>query len=406
MGISPHGEQLQIRLESKMRFDYYMPTRLLFGAGKLKELHKHDLPGKKALIVMTGGKSLRANGSLQTLENELAAAGVDYSVFDKVTPNPTKSVVMDGAKKAQEEACDFVIGFGGGSSIDAGKAIAVMANNPGDYWDYITGGTGKEQPVPNDPLPIVAITTTAGTGTEADPWTVVTKEETNEKIGFGYDKTFPVLSVVDPELMLTVPPALTAYQGFDALFHSTEGYLNILAYPVSDAFSLRAIELIGKSLARAVKDGNDLEARTDVALANTLSGMVESTSGCISEHSLAHAMGALRPSFPHGAALIAISKAYYETFVEKGCCDERMIDMARKLGKPDATEPMDFVDALVELQAACGVDALRMSDYGVAYDELPQYVENAFDNMGGLFGLDPCKLSREDCLRIFQRSYR
>ncbi|MEN6340505.1 MAG: iron-containing alcohol dehydrogenase [Clostridiaceae bacterium] len=389
-----------------MKFDYYMPTRLLFGAGKLKELHKHPLPGKKALIVMTGGKSLRANGYLAALENELALAGAEFVIYDKITPNPTKSEVMAGAALAREHGCDFVIGFGGGSSIDAGKAIAVMAANPGDYWDYIQGGTGKGKPVPNDPLPIVAITTTAGTGTEADPWTVVTKEDTNEKIGFGYDKTFPVLSIVDPELMLTVPPALTAYQGFDALFHSTEGYLNTTAYPVSDAFALRAISLVGKSLARAVSHGSDLEARTDVALANTLSGLVESTSGCISEHSLAHAMGALNPETPHGAALISISAAYYTFFAKSGACDERMIDMARALGKADANSPMDFVTALVELQKACGVDALKMSDYGVRYDDLQKYVDNAFDTMGGLFQFDPCQLGRTDVLAIYQASYR
>ncbi|HQQ41264.1 MAG TPA: iron-containing alcohol dehydrogenase, partial [Clostridia bacterium] len=322
------------------------------------------------------------------------------------TPNPTKSEVMAGAALAREHGCDFVIGFGGGSSIDAGKAIAVMATNPGDYWDYISGGTGKGKPVPNDPLPIIAITTTAGTGTEADPWTVVTKEDTNEKIGFGYDKTFPVLSIVDPELMLTVPPALTAYQGFDALFHSTEGYLNNIAYPISDAFALRAISLVGKSLARAVNNGSDLEARTDVALANTLSGLVESTSGCISEHSLAHAMGALNPEIPHGAALISISAAYYTHFANSGKCDARLIDMARALGKADAKTPMDFVAALVELQKACGVDAIKMSDYGIRYEDLPKYVENAFDTMGGLFQFDPSALSRADVLAIFQASYR
>lgn len=389
-----------------MKFDYYMPTRLLFGAGKLKELHKHPLPGKKALIVMTGGKSLRANGYLAALENELALASAEFVIYDKITPNPTKSEVMAGAALAREHGCDFVIGFGGGSSIDAGKAIAVMATNPGDYWDYISGGTGKGKPVPNDPLPVIAITTTAGTGTEADPWTVVTKEDTNEKIGFGYDKTFPVLSIVDPELMLTVPPALTAYQGFDALFHSTEGYLNTTAYPVSDAFALRAISLVGKSLARAVSHGSDLEARTDVALANTLSGLVESTSGCISEHSLAHAMGALNPEIPHGAALISISAAYYTHFANSGKCDARMIDMARALGKLDASSPMDFVAALVELQKACGVDAIKMSDYGIRYEDLPNYVENAFETMGGLFQFDPTALSRADVLAIFQASYR
>ena len=389
-----------------MKFDYYMPTRLLFGAGKLKELHKHPLPGKKALIVMTGGKSLRANGYLAALENELALAGAERVIYDKITPNPTKSEVMAGAAIARENGCDFVIGFGGGSSIDAGKAIAVMATNPGDYWDYISGGTGKGKPVPNDPLPIIAITTTAGTGTEADPWTVVTKEDTNEKIGFGYDKTFPVLSIVDPELMLTVPPALTAYQGFDALFHSTEGYLNNIAYPISDAFALRAISLVGKSLARAVNNGSDLEARTDVALANTLSGLVESTSGCISEHSLAHAMGALNPEIPHGAALISISAAYYTHFANTGKCDARLIDMARALSKADAKAPMDFVAVLVELQKACGVDAIKMSDYGIRYEDLPKYVENAFDTMGGLFQFDPSALSRADVLAIFQASYR
>lgn len=389
-----------------MKFDYYMPTRLLFGAGKLKELHKHPLPGKKALVVMTGGKSLRANGYLAALENELALAGAERIIYDKITPNPTKSEVMAGAALAREHGCDFVIGFGGGSSIDAGKAIAVMATNPGDYWDYISGGTGKGKPVPNDPLPVIAITTTAGTGTEADPWTVVTKEDTNEKIGFGYDKTFPVLSIVDPELMLTVPPALTAYQGFDALFHSTEGYLNNIAYPISDAFALRAIALVGKSLARAVSHGSDLEARTDVALANTLSGLVESTSGCISEHSLAHALSALHPDFAHGAALISISAAYYTHFAKSGKCDARLIDMARALGKADAKTPMDFVAALVELQKACGVDALKMSDYGVRYDDLQKYVDNAFDTMGGLFQFDPSALSRADVLAIFQASYR
>lgn len=130
-----------------------------------------------------------------------------------------------------------------------------MATNRGDYWDYVYNGSGKGKKVENDPLPIVAITTTAGTGTESDPCTVITQEETDEKTGFTYEKLFPVLSVVDPELMTTVPPHLTAYQGFDALFHSTEGYINILANPMSDIFALKAIELISRSLKNAVIDG-------------------------------------------------------------------------------------------------------------------------------------------------------
>ena len=389
-----------------MKFNYYIPTRILFGAGKLGELHTCKLPGKRALIVTSSGTSMKKYGYLARVCSELELAGVSHVLFDKILPNPIKDHVMQGAALAKSEGVDFVVGLGGGSSIDAAKAIAVMATNEGDYWDYVSGGSGKGLPVPNDPLPVVAITTTAGTGTEADPWTVTTKSETNEKIGFGYDKTYPVLSIVDPELMRTVPKMLTAYQGFDALFHSTEGYLNKTAYVVSDIYALKAIELIGKSLAAAVQNGDDLQAREDVALANTLAGMVESTSGCTSEHSLAHAISGFHPEFEHGAALISISVAYYTYFARSGQCDQRMIDMAKALGKKDACCAMDFVTALEELQKACGVANIKMSDYGMKYEELKKYADNARATMGGLFEVDPVAVSDEAALTMLQDSYR
>ncbi len=388
------------------QFNYFIPTRVLFGAGKLNVLHKQQLPGKRALIVTTGGTSVVKYGYLDRLKEQLDLAGVSYVLFNKILPNPIKEHVMEGAEVCKQNQLDFVIGLGGGSSIDAAKAISVMAANTGDYWDYVGGGSGKGLPVPNDPLPVVAITTTAGTGTEVDPWTVTTKTDTNEKIGFGYDKTFPVLAVVDPELMLSVPPYLTACQGFDALFHSTEGYLNTTSYVMSDLYALKSIELLGKSLAKAVSDGNDIQAREDVALGNSLAGMVESTSGCISEHSLEHALSAYHPNLEHGAGLIAISKEYYTFFAQTGQCEQRMIDMAKALGKKDATSSMDFVDALVELQKACGVDDIKLSEYGVTEDEFPKCVQNARETMGGLFDVDPVALSDEDALSIYQKSFR
>lgn len=389
-----------------MNFNYFIPTRILFGRGQLNHLGDQTLPGKKALVVISSGKSIRANGYLDRTLEQLHRAGVETVVFDKILPNPVLRHVMEGAQVARDNHCDFVVGLGGGSSIDAAKAIAVMATNDGDYWDYIFGGSGKGQPVKNDPLPIVAITTTAGTGTEADPWTVTTKEETNEKIGFGYDKTFPVLSIVDPELMTTVPPHLTAYQGFDALFHSTEGYINTTHYVMSDLYSLEAIRLIGKSLAKAVANGNDMDAREDVALANTLAGMVESTSGCTSEHSMEHAMSAFHPNLPHGAGLIMLSRAYYTHLAQTHACDDRMIAMAKALGKTDATTAMDFVDALVALQKACGVDQLKMSDYGITEEELERIATNARETMGGLFSVDPIEINHDDTLKILKASFR
>ena len=393
-------------MEARMQFTYHIPTRIVFGNGSLDRLHQEQLPGRRALIVISAGRSTRDNGYLAQLEAQLQKAGVSFVLFDKILPNPIKDHVMQGAKLCRDEKCDFVIGLGGGSTIDSAKGIAIMATNTGDLWDYVGGGSGAAEPIPIWPLPIVAITTTAGTGTEADPWLVISKEETNEKIGMGYEGTFPMLSIVDPLLTVSVPPSLTAYQGFDALFHSTEGYINTTANTLSDMYSLEAIRLIGKSLALAVADGKNLQAREDVSLANTLAGMVESTSGCISEHSLEHAMSAYYPALPHGAGLLMISEAYYTHIAKSKVCDERMIAMARALGKADASEAMDFVTALLSLQKACGVVQLKMSDYGITEEDLPRLVQNARANMAGLFLVDPVELSDKDCLAIYKNSYR
>lgn len=385
-----------------MNFNYYIPTKILFGKGALENLHQEKLPGKKALIVISSGNSMRKYGYLDRLLVQLEKAGVSHAVFDKILPNPVKRHVDEGAAMARAEGCDFIIGLGGGSSIDAAKAIAIMATNEGDYWRFVK----KECLPPVCPLPIVAVTTTAGTGTEADPWTVTTNEETVEKLGFGYDETFPTLSVVDPSLMMTVPPMLTAYQGFDALFHSTEGYINNTNNPISDMYALTAIKMLGRSLVTAVNHGDDEDARAEVALANTIAGMVESTSGCISEHAMEHAMSAHHPELAHGAGLIMLSAAYYAHFAYIGACDDRLIDMARALGKTDARDPMDFVIALRGLQEACHVNEIKMSDYGIQADELPVYTKEALEKMPGMFEVDPVMLSPEDVLSIYKKSYR
>ena len=387
-------------------FQFYMPTRILFGSGELNNLHKQALPGTKALLVISNGKSTKANGYLARTEKQLNMAGASSVLFDKVEANPLKSTVMAGAAMAKENECDFVIALGGGSCIDASKAIAFMATNPGDYWDYIHGGTGKGKPVQNKPLPIVAITTTAGTGSEADPWGVVTNDETQEKIGFGYDDTFPVISIVDPELMTTVPPAFTAYQGFDAFFHSAEGYISNGVHPASDMFAINAIENVSRNLAKAVKDGNDIEARAKVALGNTLSGVVESIGAVTSQHSLEHAMSAFHQELPHGAGLIMLSKAFFSHFINKHVCDERFISMAKAMGMEDAKEPMDFITMLVKLQKDCGVDELKMSDYGIKPDEFEALAKNAKETMPGLFLCDRVELSLEDCVNIYKESYK
>ena len=390
-------------MTSNSIFSMHIPTRILFGCGEIKKLATEKMPGKKALIVISAGTSMRKYGYLGNVERYLKENGVESVVFDKVLPNPIKQHVMEAAQLCRDEKCDMVVGLGGGSSIDSAKAIAVMACNEGDYWDYITSGSGKGKPV-TCALPIIAIPTTAGTGTEADPWTVVTNEELQEKIGYGCDLTYPTLSIIDPELMVSIPPHLTAYQGFDAFFHASEGFIANCATPISDLFALEAIRLLYKYLPVAVKDGRNLKARAKVAWASTLAGMVESTSSCISEHSLEHAMSAYYPQLPHGAGLIALSEAYFETF--RNDCMKRYMKMADVMLGIKSNRPSDFIDALVRMQKECGVYGIKLSEWGLKEEDLPKMVQNARHTMGGLFTLDPRPLTDEEVLGIYQKSYK
>lgn len=387
-----------------MSFNFFVPANIFFGNGELNNLHQHKLPGKKALLVISNGKSAKANGYLAKTEEQLQKANVEFVLFDRVEANPLKSTVMEGAAKARANNCDMVVALGGGSVMDASKAIAAMATNDGDLWDYVAFGTGKGQELKNKALPLVAVTTTAGTGSEADSGAVITNPETNEKTAFFGE--FPVLSIVDPELMASVPPKMTAYQGFDALFHSVEAYISNGANLMSDMLALTVIENISRYLPRAVKNGNDTEARERVAFGNTMSGLVMCVGRCCSEHSLEHSLSAYHQELPHGAGLIMISKAYFTHLINCHTCDERFIKMAQVMGMENAKKAADFIVMLDKLQQDCGVADLKMSDYGINPDEFAKMAQNAKDCMGFLFACDRCELSLQDCVQIYQESYK
>lgn len=389
-----------------MNFDFNNPTRILFGSGKLNELDNQPMPGKKALLLMSGGKSAKVSGAYDRTLEQLHKAGVEVAEFAKVMENPVKEMVMEGAAFAKENGCDFIVALGGGAVLDSAVAVAAMATNPGDLWDYVNGGTGKGQPLVNPGLPIVSITLTAGTGSEVNCWGVISNLETKEKIGFGYPELTPVLAVVDPELMKTVPAKYTAYQGFDALFHNTEVMMSNGVNILSETIALSAIENIAKYLPRAVKDGNDLEAREHIAYGSTMAGISMQLTSTTAQHSMEHAMSAYHHNLPHGAGLIMISVEFARYFIERHACDEQFIKMARVMGIPDADKPEDFITALVQLQKDCGVDDLKMSDYGITADEFMTLAVNARETMGGLFLANPCPMSDEECAGIFEKAYR
>ena len=393
-------------MDTRMNFSFYNPTRILFGAGELNNLYKQTMPGKKALLLISNGKSTKVNGSLDRTIEQLEKAGIEYAIFDKIMENPYRSVVMEGAAFAKENTCDFILALGGGAVLDASVAIAAMATNPGDLWDYVFGGTGKAMPLKNPGLPIVTIATTSGTGSEINCWGVISNPDTNEKIGFGAPELTPVLAIVDPELMRTVPAKYTAYQGFDALFHNTEVMISNGVNILSEAIALSAIENITKYLPRAVRDGNDMEARERVAYGSTMAGITMQLTSTTAEHSMEHSMSAYHHNLPHGAGLIMISKAFYEFFIERHACDEQFIKMAKAMGIENAEKPEDFITALVKLQEDCGVADLKMSDYGFKKEESMTLARGARSMQGGLFLANPCEMTDEDCAGIFDKSYR
>ena len=389
-----------------MNFVFDNPTKLLFGTGKLSELHNEVLPGKKALLLTSAGKSYITNGSFDKTVEQLKLAGVEYVHLANVVENPLKENCEEAGKFAKENDCDFIVALGGGAVLDSSVPVSIMATNDGDLWDYVFGGTGKGKIAPNKPLPIVTIATSSGTGSEMNEWGVICKEDTDEKIGMGDRRCKPVIAVVDPTYMTTVPAKYTAFQGFDALFHNTEVMMSTSLNVMSEAIALSAIENIYKYLPKAVANGNDLEAREHIAYASTMAGITMQLTSTTAQHSMEHAMSAYHRNLQHGAGLIIISKEFAQFYVDKHACDERFIKMARVMGYPQSNNPQDFVTALVELQKACGVADLKMSDYGFEKSECMTLAKAARNLQGGLYAANPCETSDEDIAGIFERSYR
>lgn len=383
------------------QFEFYMPTKVLFGAGQLNNLHAEKMPGKKALIVTSNGSSTKKFGYLKRVEDELDKAKVEHILFDEVRANPTDKNVMDGAKKIRENNCDFVVALGGGSVMDAAKCIALMAVNDGDIWEYVSTIGGNRKNFEKNAIPLIAITTSAGTGSEVDAFSVISNDATQEKSGIL--STFPVLSIVDSDLMMSVPKKLTAYQGMDAFFHAAESVICKNEHPMGEMFALKAIELVAKYLPIAYKNGEDKEARAYMALANSLAGFYML---CTSQHRMEHVIGGYHSNLEHGAGLIMLSHAYFDFFAEKKAAEVQMIKMAKAMGIENPTSGKDFIKALDKLISEVGCENLKMSDYGITKEELKKYPQRIHEVHGGDINADPVKLSDEDYLKIFEAAYK
>ncbi len=273
---------------------FYVPSANLIGAGVVNEIGSYikELGYRKALLVTD---SFLASGPLLAkVTKPLDDAGISYVLFKDVEPNPTCKNVMDGLAVLKEDACDFIISFGGGSPQDAASCISVIATNGGKPQDYEGLHKSKEKG-----LPVVAINTTAGTSAEITINYVITDEDRKVKMVMVDKNSLAAISVNDPELMYDKPKALTAATGMDALTHAIESLVTPGAYPITEKLSMGAIELIRENLPKVVENGHDAESRANMVNAIFLGGMAFNNAGLGYVHSMAHQLGAVY-NLPHG----------------------------------------------------------------------------------------------------------
>ncbi|PRX27420.1 alcohol dehydrogenase [Orenia metallireducens] len=361
-------------------FEYYSPTKVAFGPGKLGEIGQLiGEYGNKALVVTDS--NIEKVGILAMLEEYLDEAEIDYDVFAEVEEDPSAELVERGAKFAEDNDSEFIIGVGGGSSIDAAKAIAVARTHPAKIRDYLVGAKIGAEGITSDVLPIVTIPTTSGTGSEVTPVAVISdKEEESKRVLFS-PYLFPQVAIVDPELTFTLPKEMTVYTAIDALCQAMEAYLSPEGNIISDLLSLESIELIRAAIYDAVNDEGNLQARTKLALGATLSGMVISQAGVGAAHALAMVLGG-RYKLPHGLG-IAMVLPYVVEYNAKDF-QEAYLDIAEAFGiKVNELTEQEAITALVEdlkeLNQRLGVKA-KLRDFGVAEDLLLELGQAACDH--------------------------
>jgi alcohol dehydrogenase class IV len=288
-------------------FNYFQPTEIIFGSGRVKELG--DIAkrfGKKCLLVTTPSIPVLET-QYKMVKKILTDAGLDVAHFDQVQPNPTTDTITAGAEFAVKHGAEVVVGLGGGSSMDSAKAIAVEATHEGTSWDYLF--YRDTQPTEKT-LPIISISTTSGTGSQVTQVAVVTNTEKRDKSAIYHSNVYPKVSIVDPELMLTVPEHITASTGWDAFCHSFESMLNPNASVYIDVLAEKAICLIAETLPDLLINLDDLAAREKMAVADTFAGLCIANAGVTLPHGVGMAISGMYPHVMHGESLAIIYPAF------------------------------------------------------------------------------------------------
>jgi len=380
--------------------EFCTPGKIIFGPGGLSQVGAEAKRlGNKVLVVL-GRSAMRKSGALNRLTRLLKENNLEYIVYENIPSDPTVETVDNGANFARKEGCNLVIALGGGSVLDTGKAISAMVTNEGSVADY-QEIEGKGRKFKTKPIPFIAIPTTSGTGSEATKNAVITNTKLGLKKSIRDPWLIPEIALVDPELTLSLPPYVTAICGGDALTQCVESYLGKKSQEITDALALHAIGLIGKSLVKTVKDGKNLEARKNMAMAALLSGLCLSNSGLGAAHALSHPLGVYY-KIPHGlscAVLLPYVMEYNLPVVTK-----RLTKIAQSLGEDisilsETENAQRAVDKVKDLLTQAGIKS-NLSEWEIKKDNFSQLVKGS---KGGSLNNNPRDVSDEDLIELLYK---
>lgn len=380
-----------------MRFEFATDNRIIFGPGTLKEVAPLAAAmGQRAFVVADHSVE-----SSKILLNQLKEQGISTNAFS-VSKEPTTNLVVGGVKQARAAQCDMVIGIGGGSVVDTGKAIAALLTNPGDVLDYLEViGQGKKLVQP--PVPYIAIPTTAGTGAEVTRNAVLASPEHRVKVSLRSPLMLPKLAVVDPELTYTMPPSITASTGLDALTQVLEPYVSIMANPLTDSLCREGLQRAARSLRRVYQDGRDTAARQDMAVASLFGGLALANAKLGTVHGFAGVMGGMYPAAPHGVIcarllphVMQANVTALQTREPDSPALRKYNDVAQILTGNTAATAVDGVTWIQNLCAALNVPAL--TQFGLKKDDCDTIVANT-EKASSTKG-NPIVLTREELIDI------
>lgn len=383
------------------QFDFLMPSVNFFGPGVIAKIGDRAkmLNMHKPLIVTTEGLSKIDNGPVKQTIASLEKAGVDYAVFTGAEPNPKIRNVQAGKKMYQDENCDSIITVGGGSAHDCGKGIGIVLTN-GDDISKLAGIETLKNPLP----PLMAVNTTAGTGSELTRHAVITNEKTHLKFVVVSWRNIPLVSFNDPMLMLDIPKDITAATGCDAFVQAIEPYVSVDHNPITDSQCKEAIQLIQTALPEVVANGHNIEARTKMVEAEMLAGMAFNNANLGYVHAMAHQLGGQYDA-PHGVccALLLTTVEEYNLIA----CPERFAELAKVMGF-DTTgltlyeAAQKSIDGMREMCRLVGIPS-SIKEIGAKPEDFEMMAKNALKD-GNAFS-NPRKGTVEDVVKLYQKAY-